>query len=86
MVPSSATPPTTTRWPGSRMPWPCSEFTRMHLTTQDLRKDAARNQTDVVAVGEDDGRIGMNFAVPDAACDGSCVRAARGSPGAAMPP
>ena len=29
IVPSSATPSTTTRWPGSRMPCPCSEFTRI---------------------------------------------------------
>src|SRR6185437_3788763 len=30
---------------------------------QDPRKDAAWNETDVVAIGEDDGRIGMYFPI-----------------------
>ena len=38
IVPSSATPSMATRLPGSRIPWPCSEFTRMHSQPSSLAK------------------------------------------------
>ena len=37
MVSSSAMPSMTMRWPGSRMPWPCSELTRIVSAPSSLR-------------------------------------------------
>ena len=63
MVPSSATPSTMTRLPGSSTPCPCSELTRMVSHPRSRRERTAWDQTDLVPIGEYDVRIGMDFAV-----------------------
>ena len=63
MVPSSATPSITTRLPGSRMPWPCSELTLIVSQPSNSANAPPGVRCDVVPVGEDHCRIGMDFAV-----------------------
>ena len=51
------------RLPGSRMPWPCSELTRMHLGAEQFGEHAARREADLVPLGEDHFEIGVELAV-----------------------
>ena len=61
-VSSSATPSTTTRLPGSRMPWPCSEFTR-RCRAEQRGEDAARREAHVMALAKITSQVGMDLAV-----------------------
>ena len=49
-------------WPGSSMPWPCSELTRIVSHPRMLRKRAAANQADLMPIGEDD--VGSGWISP----------------------
>ena len=61
MVLSSAMPSMTMRLPGSRMPWPCSELTRMVSAAQQPGEGAARGEVHVVAVAEDHLEVRMGL-------------------------